>query len=250
MLIEAVIVLSVLFTSVLSGVLGMAGGMILMAILVSVISVSAAMMVHGAVQATANGSRAWFLRKHVQWRILPAYVVGATLTFAVFAWLSVVPDANLILLLVGLFPWLARMLPKLPRLNVCHKPTTVACGAVVTAAQLLAGASGPLLDVFYLNAPLDRYQIIASKAVTQTLGHIAKLVYYGVIIGVTDGIPAWFYAVAMLTAVSGTRIGTRLLTRLSDEGFRRVSSYVILTIATVCLVKGALGLLLPMGMGP
>ena len=54
----------------------------------------------------------------------------------------------------------------------------------------------------------------------------------------------------MLTAVSGTRIGTRLLTRLSDEGFRRVSSYVILTIATVCLVKGALGLLLPMGMGP
>ena len=45
-------------------------------------------------------------------------------------------------------------------------------GVVVSATQLLAGASGPLLDVFYLNTPLNRYQVIASKAITQTLGHV------------------------------------------------------------------------------
>ena len=67
MILNLVILLSVLGTSILSGILGMAGGMILMAILVSTVSVAAAMMIHGAVQATANGSRAWFLRSHIHY---------------------------------------------------------------------------------------------------------------------------------------------------------------------------------------
>ena len=87
-MLEAIIILSVLATSILSGVLGMAGGMILMAILVSTMSVGAAMMLHGAVQAMANGSRSWFLRQHIQWRILPAYALGAGVTVAVFAALA------------------------------------------------------------------------------------------------------------------------------------------------------------------
>src|SRR4051794_18407553 len=65
MLIEIVIVGAVVLTSMLSGVLGMAGGILLMALLVSLKSIAAAMIIHGVVQATSNGSRAWLLRKHV-----------------------------------------------------------------------------------------------------------------------------------------------------------------------------------------
>ena len=50
------ILATVLATSVLSGILGMAGGMLLMAVLVSLLPVSGAMVLHGAVQAMANGS--------------------------------------------------------------------------------------------------------------------------------------------------------------------------------------------------
>jgi uncharacterized membrane protein YfcA len=220
----------------------MAGGMILMAVLVSTLSVGAAMMLHGAVQAMANVSRAWFLRTHIQWRILPAYGVGAALTVGAFSALALVPDANLILIVVGIFPWLARAVPRLKGLDVTRLPTAAACGVVVTAAQLFAGASGPLLDVFYLNSHLNRFQIIASKAFTQTLGHVLKLFYYGLVIGVTDSVPLWFYAVAIAVAVLGTRIGTHLLERFSDERFRRISGAVILAIATLCVVKGLVGL--------
>ena len=242
-MLEAIIILSVLATSILSGVLGMAGGMILMAILVSTMSVGAAMMLHGAVQAMANGSRSWFLRQHIQWRILPAYAVGATLTVAIFTALALVPDANLILILVGIMPFLARLVPHLRGLDVTHLPTAMLCGLVVTAAQLFAGASGALLDVFYLNARLNRFEIIASKAFTQAVGHLLKLVYYGIIIGVTDSVAGWVYVVAIATAVLGTRIGTRLLERFSDDGFRRVSGAVILLIGGACVVKGTWGLL-------
>ena len=242
-MLETMILLAVFATSVLSGVLGMAGGMILMAILVSVLSVGAAMMLHGAVQATANGSRAWFLRSHIQWRVLPVYALGAGFTLAAFSAVALVPDANLILMVVGLFPWLARLIPHLRGLNITRLPTAFTCGLVVTAAQLFAGASGPLLDVLSLHAPWNRFQIIATKAFTPTVGHVLKLIYYGIIIGVTESVPAWLYGVAVVTAIAGTRIGTRLLERFSDTYFRTVGSTVILAIAALCFVKGAYGFL-------
>jgi uncharacterized membrane protein YfcA len=237
-----VLLISVLATSALSGVLGMAGGMILMAILVSSVSVAAAMMIHGAVQATSNGSRAWFLRRHIQWRILPPYVLGAGLTLGGFMAVALVPDPSAVLILIGILPFLARIAPSLKGLDVIHPPTAFGCGVVVTSAQLIAGASGPLLDVFYLNSTLNRHQIVASKAVTQTLGHLLKLGYYGIFVGVVETLPAWFYVVAMATAVMGTRIGTRFLDRFNDEVFRRISGWVILTIGGICLIKGILSL--------
>jgi uncharacterized membrane protein YfcA len=234
---------AILATSIISGVLGMAGGMILMAILVSTFPVGTAMMLHGAVQATANGSRAWFLRTHIQWHVLPPYALGAGLTVGAFTALAILPDADLILIAVGLLPWLARLTPKLKGLEISHRPTAFACGVVVTAAQLFAGASGPLLDVFYLNTRLNRFQVIASKAFTQTLGHLLKLLYYGLIIGVSGSVEAWLYVLAIITAIIGTRIGTRLLARVTDERFRTASSMLILAIAALCVVKGVLGLL-------
>lgn len=239
MLLPATILVSVFLTATLSGILGMAGGMILMAILVSTVSVSAAMMLHGAVQAMSNGSRAVFLREHVQWQILPPYLIGAALAVGAFTALSLVPDAGVVLILVGLMPFLARFTPRLGNLDMNHPPTALICGTVVTAAQLLAGASGPLLDMFYLNSTLTRHQVVASKAITQTIGHLLKLLYYGVLVGSADGPALWLYLAAMATAVAGTRVGTRLLDRLADDTFRRVSGWVILGIAAVCLLQGA-----------
>ncbi|MDP6374266.1 MAG: hypothetical protein QF921_03630 [Pseudomonadales bacterium] len=98
------------------------------------------------------------------------------------------------------------------------------------------------LDVFYLNTPLNRYQVIASKAITQTLGHVLKRIYYALIVGSTDTLTWRFYPVAMFTAIAGTR----LLECLDDARFRKVSGWVILTIAAACLYKGFGDLLAPL----
>ncbi len=244
MLIEIVIVIAVVLTSMLSGVLGMAGGIILMALLVSLKSVAAAMIIHGVVQGTANGSRAFLLRKHIVLRILPPYLVGAAIAFGVFAVLMVMPNAEWVLIAIGALPWIALIVPKLNGLDVTRPATATVCGTLVTAAQLFAGASGPLLDFFYLHTPLDRYQVVATKAVTQTLGHVLKLVYYGGVIGVaSDGVNVPFLAIAVLGAVVGTRLGTRLLDKIGDGEFRRVSRYVILAIGAYCIADGVNGLL-------
>jgi len=234
----AAILATAFATSVLSGILGMAGGMILMAVLATTLPVAAAMILHGAVQLTANGSRAWFLRSHVEWNVLPWYAAGAGAVLALFIAVTLVPDAGLILLLIGLFSLAGRFSGKFAKLDITRPLTALSCGAIVTAAQLLAGASGPILDVFYLHSPLSRHAIVANKAVTQAFGHLLKIGYYGMLIGIADELPLWFIGAAMVLAVAGTRVGTRLLDKLDDSGFKRWSGHAITLIAIGCVVEG------------
>lgn len=237
-MIPGLILTTVFFTSVLSGVLGMAGGMILMATLVWVYSVAAAMILHGAVQTTANGSRAWFLRQHIRWDILPNYATGAVLAVGAFAAIAYVPHPGLVLVIIGVLPWLARLSQRLQGINILKRSNAILCGVVITTAQLLAGASGPLLDMFYVNTPLTRYEVVASKALTQALGHLIKITYYGLFIGVASEVGGAYILVAMTIAVLGTRVGTWLLDRWSDRKFQHVSQIIILIIATLCIGQG------------
>ena len=244
------ILATVLATAVLSGVIGMAGGVLLMAVLVTLLPVASAMILHGAVQAASNGARFLFLREHVIWAIMPYYAVGALISVVLFVSLALVPDPALVLILVGSFPWLARVVPTLRGLDVRRPVTAVACGATVTAAQLLAGASGPLLDAFYLRTEVDRRSIVATKGLTQAAGHVVKIGYYAwVSNAVLDefsvaGVPIWIMGAGIVLAVVGARIGTRLLEKFDDRQFRRVTGWVILGLGALCILKGVRDLFL------
>lgn len=245
------VLIVVLLTSVLSGIVGMAGGMILMALLVAVYSVPVAMILHGVTQAGANGSRAFYLRKHIRWRVLLPYLIGSSTCVALFAAIRIVPDRGLVLMLIGLMPWLALCVPARLAFAIERRSVAFGCGLSVTAAQLLAGASGPLLDLFFQRSPLDRHQIVATKAITQTVGHLTKLIYYGGMLLLAgepllrDGeAPLWLFLLVVPVALVGTRLGTRVLDRLDETLFRRISNQVILALGAACLVAGAVELLL------
>ena len=233
------IIISALATSLLSGLVGMAGGVVLMAVLVNILPVSSAMVLHGITQFTANGSRTLILRKHLMWRLLPGYILGASVAVAGFSALLFVPEASVVLILVGLFPWLARLQPKSSALNITRPASNIICGFSVTSAQLLAGAAGPLLDLFYLNSGLDRQTVVANKALTQTIGHLLRIFYYGAIISVATPLPNWLFLAAAIAAVIGTRLGTWLLARWDDQRFQRVSGQVILATGTICILQGS-----------
>src|SRR5512143_3413356 len=81
----AVLAASALVTSFISGILGMAGGMILMGILLALVPLPAAMMLHGITQLAANGWRALLWRSEVDWRVFRGYAYGALMALAVFA---------------------------------------------------------------------------------------------------------------------------------------------------------------------
>ena len=78
-LILLLILVATFATAFLSSIFGMLGGLILMGILISFLSVGPAMVLHGLIQATSNGYRAWLNRTDINWKIILTMLVGSFL---------------------------------------------------------------------------------------------------------------------------------------------------------------------------
>ena len=109
------------------------------------------------------------------------------------------------------------------------------------ALQLLAGVSGPILDVFFVQSGLDRRGIVSTKAAVQTLGHALKLVYFGTALAVIggDALSPMILLVRVVLAIVGTQVSRRVLDRMSDTQFRRWSRAIIMALSVVYLGQGA-----------
>jgi len=74
----AIFVIAMAFvTATLSGVFGMAGGLVLMGALALVLPVQAAFVTHGLLQLVANGWRAVLHRTFVRWDIVGWYALAS-----------------------------------------------------------------------------------------------------------------------------------------------------------------------------
>ncbi len=233
------LILATLATSIISGILSMAGGMILMGVFGFFLSVPAAMVLHGVAQAFSNGSRMWLHRRYIRWSVLIPYTIGALLVFGFFTVIVFVPDIGLVFIIIGSFPLMAPLIPKSINLDMEYKPVAFLSGILVTTAQMLAGASGPVLDLFYVKSSLTRHEILGTKAVTQTLGHLIKLVYYAFLLTAANiDLPLWIFPVVVGAALLGNWIGKGLVEKMSDNHFKLIGRYLVLVIGLVYIGKG------------
>jgi len=216
----------------------MAGGMIMMGVIAWFLPVHTAMVLHGFVQMISNGWRAILHRNHIQWRIIQFYVPGLLLALVVFMILGLVVNKALLFIFLGIMPFLQYLLPKNISLNIEKPKHAFSAGCVFTTLQLLCGVSGPIVDLYFVKTELNRHQIIATKAVTQGLGHIAKIFYFGAIVALNEELPAEVYFLAFLAAVTGTTLSSFVLHRMTDAQFRRWSHGLIIVIALVYLGRG------------
>ena len=121
---------SALVTSFISGILGMAGGMILMGILLAVMPLPVAMMLHGITQLASNGWRALMWRREVDWRVFRGYFYGTIVTTILFVLVKLVVSKPIALVAMGLTPFITLALPEKQHLNVERRGHATACGII------------------------------------------------------------------------------------------------------------------------
>lgn len=235
----ALVLVGALVTATVSGVLGMAGGLLLMGLLLLVLPVAVAFVVHGLLQLVSNGWRAYLHRRHVRWRVIGWYALGAVTAAGALAFVAFVPDKRLTYLLLGLLPALVWLPKGRLALDVTRPGHAVLAGVSTTGVNLLAGVSGPLLDVFFVRAELGRHAVVATKAATQVLAHLAKIVVYGAALGSATEVPYVVVALAVPLSMLGTALGGRLLERMTDASFAVVTRWTVTTIGGVYLVQAA-----------
>ena len=229
-------------TATVSGVLGMAGGLLLMGALLLVLPAATAFVAHGLLQLVSNGWRAYLHRRSVRLAVVGWYAVGAVLATGAVATVAYVPSTALTYLLLGLVPGLVWLPRDVLRLDAARPAHAVAAGLAVTSVSLVAGVGGPLLDVFFVRTTLGRHAVVATKAATQVLSHAAKVVLYGapLLTGSGNGsLPGAVLLAAVPLSMLGTAVGGRLLDRMSDAGFRTATRWVVTGIGVAYLLQAA-----------
>lgn len=237
-LVGALVAVAVFLTSTLSGVFGMAGGLVLLAVLLTILPVATAIAVQGAIQIVANGSRAWFSRDFIDWRILSHICLGLAAAAVALFILRYVPDLATVCIAIGLMPilvWIPRDWLALDASKPLH---AFCCGFLGGGLNLAVGVSGPTVDIFFIRTQMDRRRIVATKAATQVVSHGAKVLFYGALATAMGGNDWLLVLIGAPFAVAGTNLGYHILQRMSDQGFRTWTRWVVTAIGIFYLMRG------------
>lgn len=227
--------LAALLTSILSAIVGMAGGITLLAVMLLFYEPLVAIPLHGVVQLVSNSSRAVVQRRHLRWGIIVRYGVFLLPMGFVGLWLAEALPPGATRVLIGVFVLVATWLPGALLLGTHPEKTDpnvrfLGLGATVGLLNVTIGATGPLIAPFFLNLGLTRFQLVGTKAACQTLGHVTKLIVFGVA-GFAYGAHAALLALLCAMVVAGTWIGSRLLERVNERVFVRLYKTVLTLIA-------------------
>lgn len=212
--------LLMVFTAFLSGIFGMAGGMVLIGVLLFLLPLPMAMVLHAVTQMASNGWRAILWWRHIQWRITVFYVLGCFIAVGAWSLTLYVPEKAVALLMLGLSPFALRILPERLLPATLGPLQAMGGGIACMALMLLTGVTGPLIDQLFLRSQMNRRQIVATKASCQVFGHGSKLLYFGALIEQAGSVEPWVLVIAVAASMIGTSLGKQILERLSDGQFR------------------------------
>lgn len=240
-LLYAIIILATGMTAFMSSIFGMVGGLILMGVLASLLPITQALVLHGIIQLTSNGYRAFLNRQDIIWSIFLQFAMGGALAMLILSFLFYQPDRALVFLLLGILPYASLSVPKRWALDITRPFMAPCAGFLVVATNLLAGVGGPVLDIFFQRVPLTRHQVVAGKALAQALGHSSKILFYGHL--VINDFPAspfvlTFIVACIIASILGTLWGKRILDAMEDQNFFRWTKRIMLTVGAVFFIRG------------
>lgn len=225
-------------TSILSAVAGLGGGVILLLVIAQFVPPTTAIPIQGAIQLVSNSSRAWFLRRDVAWSavgwssilLLPASFLGVALATSLPEDVVRVVLATFVLVLAwrpSLLRWQGD--GTLPRWAL------VAVGGLNGFVNTTVGASGPVTSPFFKAATATHVAFVATAAVTQVLAHASKLVAFAAE-GWSAADHLGVIVVGAAGVIVGSRIGTRLMGRMSEDRLTLLFKIVLTALAIRLLV--------------
>jgi len=233
----AILGLTICATSFIAGIFGMAGGMILLGVLLVYFDVATGMVMFSALQFSSNVSRVAVWRKFILWPVFLQFALGSAVAFAIMRMVAFIPDKAVVYLVLGAMPFGVEALPRDWRPNIEWRFVPYAAGFLTTLVLLVAGSGGLFLDVFFQKSQLDRKTTVATKAICHTFGHVFRVGYFAPLGAATDVLPPWAIAAAVVLAVGATMLAPLVLNRMTDHGFRQWTRAIILAVCTTYLLR-------------
>lgn len=177
--------------------------------------------------------------KDIQWKIVAYYAPPAIIGAFVGAYIFVQIDADWVQLLLGLF-----LISTVFQFQFGKKKSSfpmklsyfIPLGFIVTIISTLFGATGAVLNPFYLNMGLLKEKLIATKTANNFIVGVFQIGSYA-FLGALKG-ELWIYGIVIgLGAIVGNIIGKRALKKISDQGFRKLVILIMVISGVVMIGK-------------
>ncbi len=221
------------FTSTIAGVVGLGGGMILIAILPSFLPINALVPVHGLTQLSSNLSRAVFGYKDVKVEVIPKFLIGSLAGVSFFAVILYFVSLTYIPLFIGIYIllslWSQKFNDKIKKFESYYL-----IGFIQSGFSIVVGATGPLATTLLVKDYNDKHTVVATAAALMSITHLLKVfafMIFGFIFFDYIGI-----LVAMIIgAVAGSYAGTKLRDKIDGKKFM-LALKIILSFMAIKLV--------------
>lgn len=218
-------------TSAISGMTGLAGGTLLLAVIASVIQTDFIIPLHAAVAFMSNGTRVTVFYRHIKWKVVGLFVLGmlpgAVVGINVFKML----DEQVIRLAMGTFILAVVFLPMQGKGKMGGYRTFVPVGFFAGLLGIFFGSIGPLIARFFLRSDISKEELVGTKAACQAVGHLVKIPLFGMIIGANVLVYGKFLVYLGVMVVAGVLAGKLMLRRISERVFRITYRVLLAVIA-------------------
>lgn len=233
---ELILITASFLTSLTSAIGGIAGGVMLIAVMPSFLPPAAVIPIHGFIQITSNVSRALFGIRHIQWRIVRDYGVGCVIGALIGSRLVPLFSWDNLPLLLGVFILLFTWMPK-PSGEAKWPLKFGVLGVLQTALSLFIGVAGPLNMPFLLREDLGRDRTVITHSVQMTFMHLMKVITFG-LLGFAFA-PYWQLVIGMTAgAILGSWVGTKVRAYVPENVFRHGVRILITVLALRMLLQG------------
>lgn len=234
-----ILILAAFAASLLSGVAGFGGSMLLLPVVTACLGAQTAVPVLTLAQLMGNLARMASGWREIHWKSVGWFCLTALPLAALGAFGFTVLPKDLVtrcigaaLILLVILQWTKGAVLKGTR------RTLLVGGAVTGALSGLAGSGGPIGAAVFLSLNLSPVAYIASEAATATAMHLLKTVLYVKLAHVT---PAAFGAGVLMgfAMVAGTFLAKRLIRSMDRGRFRKLVTVLLCLTGGYLLLFGA-----------
>ena len=221
-----ILLVTALVTSVISAIIGMGGGILLLAVMFCFLDHGEAIPVHAVTQLASNSTRLIAYVEHIDWRVFRRFALGVlpgSVLGAVLLWWVGRAEASgpYLKMIVGVYV-LAAPFVRQSKSASLGKGTWwdwPLLGFLAGSMALTVGAVGPFIAPLFARRAFVKERLIATKAACQVLTHFVKLPAF-LILQSFDGASFGILMPLMVAAViPGTLLGKRLLRYVSPKMF-------------------------------
>ncbi|MBI2027825.1 MAG: sulfite exporter TauE/SafE family protein [Deltaproteobacteria bacterium] len=233
-----ILTLAALLTSILSGTIGMGGGILLLAVMAQYFPLAVLIPLHGIIQLFSNTSRVIYSYKYFQKHIVIHFAIGAILGAVIGSQVVLVIPDTIYKIILGFFI-ISLTFIRSPKFKVKSQFKWISVGGVSTFLGILLGATGPLIAPFYLSENLRKDVLVATKAACQIFTHLFKVITF-FMIGFAIGPHLPILAVMTAMVFLGNYIGKLLLHQVSDKWFLWIFQGAIVCLSVRMIFQGFL----------